>query len=104
MSTPRLEKLLTLHAKDPADAFVLFAIGMEHKKLRHTADAVDWFAKALQANPNYCVAYHQMALAWEDAGDLEAARNVYRQGIAVANACGDPHAAQEMQAALSLIE
>jgi Tfp pilus assembly protein PilF len=77
---------------------------MEHKKLKQTAEAVEWFKKALERDGGYCVAYHQAALAHEDAGDLDSAKQTYREGIAVARKKGDHHAAEEMEAALSMIE
>src|SRR4051794_11002069 len=105
MQTPdRIAKLTTMLAKTPGDPFLLFAMGMERKKLKQTAQAVEWFRKTLAQDPGYCVAYHQEALAHEDAGDLDAARRVYREGIDVARKKGDHHAADEMQAALSMIE
>ena len=103
-TTDRMQKLQAMLDKDGNDPFLPFALGMEHKKLRQTQAAVEWFAKALARDPGYCVAYHQSALAWEEAGDLEAAKKAYRQGIAVARGKGDHHAAEEMEAALSMIE
>jgi Tfp pilus assembly protein PilF len=103
-TTDRMNKLQAMLAKDVKDPFVPFALGMEHKKLRQTAEAVEWFRKALERDPGYCVAYHQTALAYEDARELELAKKAYRDGIAVARQKGDDHAAEEMQAALSMIE
>jgi Tfp pilus assembly protein PilF len=90
--------------KDATDPFLLFAMGMEHKKLKQTAEAVQWFNKTIERDPGYCVAYHQAALAYEDAGDVESAKRTYHLGITAAKTKGDHHAAEEMQAALSLIE
>jgi tetratricopeptide (TPR) repeat protein len=103
-TTDRMQKLHAMLEKDGNDPFLPFAIGMEHKKLGQTREAVEWFNKALQRDAGYCVAYHQSALAYEDAGDLDAARKTYREGIAAARKKGDAHAAEEMEAALSMIE
>jgi Tfp pilus assembly protein PilF len=103
-TTDRLEKLQAMLAKDASDPFLLFAVGMEYKKLKQTPQAVEWFRKTLAKDPGYCVAYHQAALAYEDAGDLELAKTTYREGIAAARQKGDHHAAEEMEAALSMIE
>jgi Tfp pilus assembly protein PilF len=103
-TTERMHKLRAMLENDAADPFLLFAMGMEHKKLGQTADAVDWFRKTLAKDPGYCVAYHQAALACEDAGDIDRAKELYREGITVARRKGDDHAASEMQAALSMIE
>jgi len=103
-TSERMQKLETMLAKDSSDPFLLFAMGMEHKKLGNTAEAVNWFRKTLESDPGYSVAYHQSALAYENAGDFESAKRTYREGIEVARKKGDHHAADEMQAALSLIE
>ena len=89
---------LTLSVYNPV------AMGMEHKKLKQTPQAVEWFKKTLEKDPGYCVAYHQAALAYEDSGEVELARATYREGISVARKKGDNHAAEEMEAALSMIE
>jgi Flp pilus assembly protein TadD len=99
----RIAKLTAMLEKTPGDPFLLFAMGMEHKKLKQTAQAVEWFRKTIAVDPGYSVAYHQEALAHEDAGDLDAARRSYNEGIAAARKKGDHHAAEEMEAALSMI-
>jgi Flp pilus assembly protein TadD len=103
-TTDRMQKLTAMLEKDGEDPFLPFALGMEHKKLRQTESAVEWFRRALERDPGYCVAYHQTALAYEEAGNLESAKRAYRDGIAVARQKGDQHAADEMAAALSMIE
>ena len=103
-TTDRMQKLQTMLEKDATDPFLLFAMGMEYKKLKQTPQAVEWFRKTLEKDPGYCVAYHQAALAYEDAGDLDAAKKTYREGIDAARKKGDNHAADEMEAALSMIE
>jgi Tfp pilus assembly protein PilF len=102
-TTDRLQKLQQMLEKDPADPFLHFAVGMEHKKARNTADAIAAFTQTLEKDPGYCVAYHQAALTYEDAGDIESAKRTYHDGIAAARKKGDHHAAEEMEAALSMI-
>ena len=102
--TDRMQKLQAMLEKDAGDPFLLFAMGMEHKKAGNTADAVSWFHKTLEKDPGYCVAYHQAALAYEDGGDIDAAKRTFTEGIAAARKKGDHHAADEMEAALSMIQ
>jgi len=103
-TTDRMQKLLAMLEKTPTDAFLYFALGMEHKKLKQTPQAIEFFQKTLQHDPGYCVAYHQAALAHEDAGQIDDAKKMYQEGIAVAHKKGDHHAAGEMEGALSMIE
>ena len=101
--TDRMQKLQSMLEKDPSDPFLYFAMGMEHKKAGDTNEAIAAFTKTLEKDPGYCVAYHQAALTYEDAGDMEAAKRTYHDGIAAARKKGDNHAADEMEAALSMI-
>jgi Tfp pilus assembly protein PilF len=100
----RLQKLEQLLQRDPKDTFVLYGIAMEHKKAGRANEAADYFDRVLSIDPGYCYAYHQKGLLFESTGDMEAARRVYRQGIEAATKKGDAHAAEEIAAALGMIE
>lgn len=101
--TDRMQKLQAMLEKDTTDPFLSFALGMEHKKAGNTAEAITCFNKTLEKDPGYCVAYHQAALTYEGANDIESAKRTYNQGIIAARKKGDHHAADEMEAALSMI-
>ena len=100
----RLSKLMKMLEKDPNDPFLLYAIALEHKKGGKLSEALQYLQRTTEKDPDYSVAYQQAAQVHEQAGDLEAAREAYRRGIAVAGRKGDHHAAEEMQAALMMIE
>ena len=100
----RLEKLEQLLQRDPSDTFVLYGIAMEHKKAGRAQVAAEYFDRVLSIDPGYCYAYHQKGLLPESTGDMESARKIYRQGIEAARKKGDAHAAEEVAAALALIE
>ena len=90
--------------REPNDTFLLYGIALEHRKAGDPAQAIDYLNRVLKIDPNYFYAYHQRGLAYEDAGDIEAAKRSYREGIDAARKGGDAHAAEEIQAALSMIE
>jgi tetratricopeptide (TPR) repeat protein len=100
----RMQKLQSLLERDPNDTFLLYAIALEHKKANDFVAALQWFDRVVEKDPGYSVAYHQAGLTHEAAGDIAAAKATYRRGIAAATKKGDHHAAEEMQAALSMIE
>ena len=102
--TDRMQKLSTMLEKDPTDTFVLYAIAMEHKKAKQSEQALEWFDKVIAVDPGYAVAYHQAALTQEGDGKMEEARKLYHRGIVAADKKGDHHAADEMRAALAVIE
>src|SRR3954454_24037900 len=100
----RLEKLLSMLEREPRDAFLLYGVALEYKKMNEPAKAVEFLDRVIGVDPGYCYAYHQKGLTFESTGDVEAAKRAYRDGIAAAQRKGDAHAAEEIGAALSLIE
>ena len=96
-----LERLLK---KEPADPFLRYGLAMEHKKAGRFAEALEWFARTLEADDTYCYAYYQQGQVHEALGDTDAAKAAYVRGIARARACNDAHAAGEMQAALDMLD
>jgi Tfp pilus assembly protein PilF len=106
MSEPseRAQKLRAMLEKSPGDTFLLYALAMEAKKSGDTAEAIKFFDQVILHDWGYCYAYHQKGLILESSGDLEGARQSYRQGIDAAGRKGDAHAKEEISAALANIE
>lgn len=102
-SPSRLEKLHKFLAATPNDPFLLYAIALEHKKT-DAPTAIAYLNKTLVADPLYCYAYFQLGQVYEGAGDLDAARKAYTDGIAAAEKAGDAHARSEIAGALSMIQ
>ena len=100
----RLNKLLTMLEREPRDAFLLYGVALEYKKMNEPTKAVEFLDRVIAVDPGYCYAYHQKGLTFESTGDLESAKRAYRDGISAAQRKGDAHAAEEIGAALSLIE
>lgn len=100
----RLRQLQQMLEKSPQDTFLLYAVAMEHKKAGEAESALDYFDQVIRLDPGYCYAYHQRGLLHEATGDLEAARQSYREGVAAAVRKGDAHAQGEIQAALDMVD
>lgn len=100
----RLDKLKAMLEKSPGDTFLLYAVTLEYRKLGDTPSALDYLDQVIQHDWGYCYAYHQKGQILETKGDFDAARQVYQQGIEAARRKGDQHAAQEIAAALELIQ
>ena len=90
--------------RQPGDAFLLYGVALEYKKLGDAAQALAYLDRVTGVDPNYCYAYHQKGLVHELQGDMEAAKRAYREGVEAANRSGDAHAKEEIAAALALIE
>jgi predicted Zn-dependent protease len=99
-----MQALTRMLEKEPGDLFLLYAIALEHKKAGEFADAQKYLADVIKRDPLYCVAYQQSAQVHEMAGDMEAAKLAYREGIVAAGRKGDQHAREEMEGALSMLE
>jgi tetratricopeptide (TPR) repeat protein len=100
----RFKELTRLLEREPNDPFLRYGLAMEHKKAERLDEALEWFAKTLEADDTYCYAYYQQGQVHEQKGETEAARAAYEKGIERAKQCNDAHAAGEMQVALDLLD
>ena len=99
----RMGQLQRMLEKSPNDPFLLYGIAMELRKVKNYPAAVEFFDRTIAADPGYCYAYYHRGQVREEAGDEEAARQSYRDGIAAAIRKGDAHARGELEAALELL-
>ncbi|MGD0541238.1 MAG: hypothetical protein ABSB33_06965 [Tepidisphaeraceae bacterium] len=100
----RMDKLRQMLEKSPGDAFLLYAVALEYRKSGDAKSAMEYLDKVIQHDWGYCYAYHQKGQILESSGEIDAARQAYRQGIDAAARKGDEHAGQEIAAALAMIE
>ncbi|HYO09538.1 MAG TPA: tetratricopeptide repeat protein [Tepidisphaeraceae bacterium] len=103
-TSDRLVKLQQMLEKSPGDAFLLYGIALEYKKLGEGALALEFLDRVIRADPGYCYAYFQQGQVHEDGGDTEAAKAAYRAGVAAAQQKGDAHALSEIEGALAMLE
>lgn len=99
----RLPAILKLLERTPNDAELLYAAGMEHKKLGQWDDAVRFFDRTIAADAGYCYAYYQRGQTLEQAGNPAGARDSYTRGLDAAAKKGDQKAFGEIQLALDLL-
>jgi Tfp pilus assembly protein PilF len=100
----RLRQLQQMLEKSPDDAFLLYGIAMELKKVGDAGRALEYLDRVIRTDPGYCYAYYQRGLLHESTGDIDAAKRSYREGVQTAVRTGDAHAQGEIQAALDMIE
>lgn len=99
----RLDKMLKMLDASPTDAFLLYGIALEYKKLNEFDKVISYLDRTIQSDPNYCYAYYQKGQTLELMNDLEQARRAYRDGIKVAQSVGDSKAIGELTGALEMI-
>jgi predicted Zn-dependent protease len=101
---PTLDQLLPLLEADPKDSFLRYGVAMEYAKLGRPEEALREFRLLLQNEPEYVAGYFMAGRTCEQNGDVDGAKQYYRDGIAVARRIGDHHTAGEISAALMMIE
>ena len=99
----RVEKLQELLRQDPNSTFARYGLAQEYANAGQLEEAVGEYDSLLAANPGYAAAYYHGGQALERLGRIDAARDLYRRGIAVTTQSGDEHARSELEAALDLI-
>jgi predicted Zn-dependent protease len=99
----RREKLEEFVAKNPNDAFARYGLAMECVNGGETAAAEEHFRALLKASPDYVAGYFHFGQLLARLKRNEEAREVLTNGVAVAQRAGNPHAAEEMRAALAEI-
>ncbi len=96
----RRERLETMLGQEPNDAFLHFGLAMELVKEQRLEEAVQHFDRAAAIDPNYVAAHYHKGHALMTAGRVDEARRVLSEGMRIAEAAGEGHAASEMQALL----
>ncbi|MCA0270275.1 MAG: tetratricopeptide repeat protein [Bacteroidetes bacterium] len=94
---PLLEQFL---ADDPSDAFTRFALAQEYAKSGDLDAALGHYEALRREQPDYVGTYYHLGALLRQAGRLDDALVVYREGIAAATAAGDAHARSELQGVL----
>jgi len=82
--------------QDPTDAFCLYGVAQEHAKAGRHAEAVEWYRRAIAADPAHAYARFHMAKSLESLGRVEEATAALRDGLAAAKVAGDAKAANEL--------
>lgn len=100
----RLTKILALLDKSPADAELLYAAALEHKKAGVLDQAIAFLDRTIAADVGYCYAYYQKGQTQEELGDSDAAAATYREGITQARRVGNAKAEGELSQALAIVE
>jgi Tfp pilus assembly protein PilF len=85
----------------PADPFPRYALAMEYKNAGQLEEARRTFDELMAANPEYTATYLHAGNVFVALGQIDRARTVYQDGIAVCARRGDAHARGEIESALA---
>jgi Flp pilus assembly protein TadD len=100
----RKQQLEEMLAEDPNDPFLRYGLALEHAGAGDLEAAVRGLRELIAGTPAYVPAYLQAGQMLTRLGRVDEAREVFRQGIAVAAKEGDQHAEGEMQGMLDGLE
>ncbi len=93
---PSREQLEQLLAADPSDVFLAYAVAMACASEGSPEEAIDRLAALVEDHADYVPAWFQRGQLLAGQGQVQAARDVLTEGIAVARRVGDSHAEGEM--------
>jgi Tfp pilus assembly protein PilF len=100
MSQTRLEALQHFLEKEPNDSFTRYAIALEYASLKDFEKAVASLEELIKSDREYSPAYQQLGNIFMQLDRKKDALKTFAQGIQIATANGDLHAAQEMKDAV----
>jgi cytochrome c-type biogenesis protein CcmH/NrfG len=100
----RREMLQEFAAAHPNDPFALYGLAMECSNQGDNDAAIANFEKLLNDHPTYVSGYQMYGQLLARLARTDKAREVLLAGIQAARKGGNQHAAEEMEAALALLE
>ena len=98
-TSQRLDLLLGILKETPTDSFVIFAIAKEYENIGNQNEAIQYYEKLYQLDPNYVGLYFHWGKIHEEINDSDKAIDIYSIGIEVASLQKDGHAERELRAA-----
>ena len=102
--SPRRLMLEASLAEDPADAFLRYGLAMQCLRDGDVGEGRARLGALIADHPDdQIAAYQQLGQSFLEAGESDAAREMFLTGIAKAKARGDWHAASEMEGFLAQV-
>ena len=91
-------------AKGVDNSLLRFGLGKGYLDLKDNAKAAEHLQKCVEFDPKYSAAWKLLGKAYVAAGDRDAARSAWEQGLAAAQAHGDKQAEKEMTVFLKKLD
>lgn len=96
----KIELFAQMAQNDPKNEMIWYGLASEYAKAERWTDAVATLRRVLELNADYTAAYQMLGTALSNAGDAEAARLAWQDGVQVASRTGAWKAGQHMQGLL----
>jgi len=98
----KLNRLQALVNANPKDPFGWYSLAILQKQT-DPAKSLEIFEKVHKEHPSYLPNFYHYAQSLVDDAEIEEARQIYDQGIKLAQSQSDSHTLGELQAALDLL-
>jgi hypothetical protein len=98
----KLARMRAYVEANPDEAFGWYSLAILQKG-SDPAAALEIFSKVYAEHPDYLANYFHFAQALIDDAELERAKQIYIEGIALAKSQGDAHTLSELQEAFELL-
>lgn len=93
----RLTQLTKMLESAPNDAFITYALGLEHQKAHAHLEAITFFQKTIILDASYLAAYYQQAVSMAALGEVASALGILDAGIAASKLKNDSKSQAEMR-------
>ncbi len=99
----KINILKDIEEKQPTDPFVKYAIALEYEKMGELEQAYAYFEKLIVDFADYLPTYLLYGNFLEKIGEEEKAKNIYENGMLLAQKQNNSKAMQEIERALFLL-
>jgi tetratricopeptide (TPR) repeat protein len=100
MNQERLAKLLQMFEENKVDTFLTYAIALEYLGDSNTENALIWFNKTLEINPEHIATLYQIAMVYSNLGQTEKACNFLEKGLEILKNSKDTKTKNEFRSLL----
>ncbi len=97
----RIAQLRKFAQARPTDPFPRYALALEQRSAGNVSGAIEELSTLTGSKPDYVPAYLILGQLHEQAGHVDDARRVYREGQGQARTQGNAHALSELTSALA---
>lgn len=101
MSQQRIDAFVLMAQDQPDNEMIWYGLANEYSKIESWPQAADAARQVIRIKADYTAAYQLLGTALARQGELEEARRVWTEGVAVAARTGAWKAGQHMEGLLS---
>jgi tetratricopeptide (TPR) repeat protein len=100
----RLKSLLEFYNEDSRDTFVLYSLAQEYASSGNIPESRKYYHILRDVDADYIGLYYHLGKLEESDDNLDEARQIYLDGIEVADRIGDTHAKSELEGVLAMLK